>query len=91
MMSPQANFAYSYGYSFSPRRQGSSQRKRMNKEPSLPEECIQGNVSAVEGRKQSSTPIQKTKAVPRKGRGSPAAVVGTTRESRESESLGDVR
>jgi hypothetical protein len=79
-MSPQASFAYNYGYGFSPRRPG-SQRKRGNQTPSVSEENATRKAGVAGGNKLPQTSVTP----PPKIRASPVTVDTTA----ESESLGD--
>jgi hypothetical protein len=80
MMSPQASFAYNYGYGFSPRRPG-SQKKRPNKSVGV-EKDGRNDVSEV-GNTQAAS-ITPPRTTSNKIRQSPATVDTTD----ESESLG---
>jgi hypothetical protein len=81
MMSPQASFAYNYGYGFSPRRSG-SQKKRQNKSVGVPVEKDGRNDVPEVGNVQAAS-ITPPRTNANKIRESPATVETTD----ESESL----
>ena len=81
MMSPQASFAYNYGYGFSPRRP-SSHRKPSSKPTAVAEE---GSSKTDDTEVDKSKPVPATPPPKAHSRGSPATVETTA----ESESLAD--
>jgi hypothetical protein len=80
MMSPQASFAYNYGYGFSPRRPG-SQRRRGSQTPLVSEKNATGKAGVAGGNK-----LRPTSVTPSPKICTSHATVDTTAESKN---LGD--